>query len=225
MKLASRHIKYGYTQQKVKEVYKTLGCNLACARKNTGLSQAEVMQIIWGSKNGARNRISEIENGKAPISLIDLLIFQDLYGQSLDYICGLSVEPELDMIASTTNHIIHQSQSLAESIIETVSEVLVNTLKDVHKSDYIALSSNVKELMKELKKLDNLPANIIDILADIISVIRIIDVKQAKNAMAIEAQKDYIKGRIDKQENHKLLTGIKQTCQLSLPLPKPSELE
>ncbi len=224
MKLASRHIKYGYTPQRVKEVYKTLGCNLACARKNTGMSQTDVMQAIWGRTN-SRNRISEIENGKAPISLIDLLIFQDLYGQSLDYICGLSVEPEIDMIASTTNHIIHQSKSLGESIIETVSEVLVETLKDVHKSDYVALSSNIKALIKELKKVDGLPANIIDILAEIISVIRIIDVKQAKNAMAIEAQKDFIKGRIDKQENHKLLTDIKQTCQLSLPLPKPSELQ
>ena len=70
---------------------------MAAARKNAGMTQAEVMRIVWNVDNN-RNHISEIENGNKDLTLTDLLIFQNLYNQSLDYICGLSVEPELDML-------------------------------------------------------------------------------------------------------------------------------
>ena len=73
----------GYTKRDIKNINIIIGKNLKEARKNAGMSQTDVMRIVWGVSNN-RNRISEIENGKKSLSLIDLLIFQDLYSQSLD---------------------------------------------------------------------------------------------------------------------------------------------
>ena len=53
----------GFTDKQIKQIRVTVGRNLAAARKNAGMTQAEVMRIVWNVDNN-RNRISEIENGK-----------------------------------------------------------------------------------------------------------------------------------------------------------------
>ncbi|MFP3490463.1 hypothetical protein R0K20_22960, partial [Staphylococcus sp. SIMBA_130] len=78
-----------------------------------------------------RNRISEIENGKKNLTLIDLLIFQDLYGQSLDYICGLSIEPEIDILAGTVNHVVTQSHAIIEMMTAELASVVVDHMKSI----------------------------------------------------------------------------------------------
>lgn len=221
MKVKQNHIKYGYTGHKVKEINRLIGANLACARRNAGLSQTDVMKVIWNTDNN-RNRISEIENGRRELTLIDLLIFQDLYGQSLDYICGLSIEPEIDMLAGTTNHVIRQSHALAEGIIESLSDTLTEHLKGIHKTDYISLVEASKQLNSAISKYDkDVPVEIKQALATLMSVTRAIEVKQAKNALAVEAQMNYARNRLDKEDKHIMMSDIQRSVQLALPLPRP----
>ena len=141
----------GYTKRDVKNINVTVGLNLAAARRNAGMTQTEVMQAVWGVSNN-RNRISEIENGKKDLTLIDLLIFQNLYGQSLDYICGLSTEPEVDMLAGTINHVVTQSHCLIEMMASELASVVVGHMKAINQNDHAALLQETRDYAPQLKK-------------------------------------------------------------------------
>ena len=92
-----------FTERDLVNIRIIIGANLKAARLNAGLTQTGVMNAIYGVSNN-RNRISEVETGrKKEITVTELLKFQELYGQSLDYICGLSTEPEMDMLAGSVN--------------------------------------------------------------------------------------------------------------------------
>lgn len=75
-----------------------------------------------------------------------ILIFQHLYGQSLDYICGLSAERELDMLASTVNHVVNQSRCMVEHLTQELATSLVEHIKAISKNDHEALFEESKAL-------------------------------------------------------------------------------
>ncbi|WP_230656900.1 helix-turn-helix domain-containing protein [Psychrobacter sp. I-STPA10] len=209
----------GFTQRQKQDIRITIGSNLAAARRNAGMSQTDVMRAVWGVSNN-RNRISEIENGKKDLSLLDLLIFQELYGQSLDYICGLSTEPEVDMLAGTVNHVVNQSKNLIELMTSELSEVVVNHLKTICQNDHEALVNQAKVLCQSVKEGQSIDESI-NAANALLQVIKHIEVKQARQQLAIDTQMMQIKERIDKQDRHKLLSEIDGHYQYSLPLPKP----
>ena len=41
----------GFTDKQLKQIRVTVGRNLAAARKNAGMTQAEVMRIVWNVDN------------------------------------------------------------------------------------------------------------------------------------------------------------------------------
>lgn len=216
----------GFTRRDLKSINITIGLNLAAARRNAGMSQTEVMQAVWGVSNN-RNRISEIENGKHNLSLADLLIFQDLYGQSLDYICGLSCEPEMDMLAGTVNHVVNQSQALIQMLTTEMASVMVTHVKSIAQNDHEALLSSAKRLCQTAKT-DS--ANTVvgsptsQAIGDVMQVIRDIEVKQARQAQAVDMQMAQILDRVDKEDRHRLLKDRDRHYQYSIPLVKPQTL-
>lgn len=217
----------GYTRRDIKNINVTVGLNLAAARRNAGMSQTEVMQAVWGVSNN-RNRISEIENGKKDLTLIDLLVFQDLYGQSLDYICGLSTEPEIDMLAGTVNHVVNQSHALIEMLTGNVADVIVSHVKSICKNDHAALldaSKRLCSIVREDHKTDSASVEAVMAASTVMRVVRSIEVKQARQAQAIDTQMMQITERVDREDRHRLLKDRDRHYQYSIPLPKPSMIE
>ncbi|WLG15009.1 helix-turn-helix transcriptional regulator [Psychrobacter cibarius] len=213
----------GYTRRDIKNINVTVGLNLAAARRNAGMSQTEVMQAVWGVSNN-RNRISEIENGKKDLTLIDLLIFQDLYGQSLDYICGLSTEPEIDMLAGTVNHVVNQSHALIEMLTGNVADVIVSHVKSICKNDHAALldaSKRLCSIVREDHKADSASVETVVAASTVMRVVRSIEVKQARQAQAIDTQMMQITERVDREDRHRLLKDRDRHYQYSIPLPAP----
>lgn len=216
----------GFTRRDLKNINITIGLNLAAARRNAGMSQTEVMQAVWGVSNN-RNRISEIETGKHSLSLADLLIFQDLYGQSMDYILGLSCEPEMDMLAGTVNHVVNQSRDLIEMLTAELASVMVTHVKSIAQNDHEALLSSAKRLCQTAKT-DS--ANTVvgsptyQAIGDVMQVIRDIEVKQARQAQAVDMQMAQILDRVDKEDRHRLLKDRDRHYQFSIPLIKPKTL-
>lgn len=217
----------GYTKRDIKNINVTVGLNLAAARRNAGMSQTEVMKAVWGVSNN-RNRISEIENGKKDLTLIDLLIFQDLYGQSLDYICGLSTEPEVDMLAGTVNHVVNQSQALIEMLTGSMADVIVNHVKSINKNDHEALldaSKRLCNIVRDDHKDDNASVEAVVAASTVMRVVRSIEVKQARQAQAIDTQMTQIAERVDREDRHRLLKDRDRHYQYSIPLPAPMMLD
>lgn len=217
----------GYTKRDIKNINIIIGKNLKEARKNAGMSQTDVMRIVWGVSNN-RNRISEIENGKKSLSLIDLLIFQDLYSQSLDYICGLSVEPEVDMLAGTVNHIVNQSQSMIESMTTEFAGVMVNHMKSICINDHESLITSAQTLCTAIQheyKDRKFSQKIGQATSDMMRIVRNIEVKQSLQLMAVDMQMLQIAERANNGDSHQLIKDRDKNYQYSIPLPKPEMID
>ena len=214
----------GYTKRDIKEINVTIGLNLAAARRNAGMSQTDVMKAIWGVSNN-RNRISEIENGKKNLTLIDLLIFQDLYGQSLDYICGLSIEPEIDILAGTVNHVVNQSHAIIEMLTTELASVVVDHMKSICANDYEALLTRTKELCETIKSDHCMSEPVTQATREVMHVIRKIEVDQARKINAVDTQMMQIKERVNNEDRHYLLRDRNKNYQYSMPLLKPEMID
>lgn len=217
----------GYTRRDIKHINVTIGLNLAAARRNTGMTQTEVMKAVWGVSNN-RNRISEIENGKKNLTLIDLLIFQDLYGQSLDYICGLSIEPEIDILAGTVNHVVNQSHAIIEMMTTELASVVVDHMKSICANDHEALLTCTKELCDAIKAdqcTESISEPVAQATRDVMHIIRKIEVDQARKINAVDMQMIQIKERVNHEDRHYLLRDRDQNYYYSTPLPKPEMID
>lgn len=214
--------KLGFTLKQKKEIKATLGINLAAARRNIGMSQSDVMKILWGVDNN-RNRISEIENGKKDLTICDLLLFQELYGQSLDYLCGLSTEPEVDMLAGMVNNIVTQSRSLTDFLASEIASVVTDQMKAICKSDYVALVNEVKNLCKiinqdamEGKATEEAVAS----TKNAMHVIRHIEVKQTRQQQGVIAQTEKLRERLLEPNEIPLFRTIDSHYSYNNTLPK-----
>lgn len=218
--------KIKYSPRDIKEINVIVGINLAAARRNAGMSQTDVMKAIWGVSTN-RNRISEIETGKKDLTLIDLLKFQELYGQSLDYICGLSVEPEIDMMAGTVNHVVTQARSMIDMLTDELAGAMVNHLKSICQNDYEALLGAAKDLgniVKSENKLNRASPAIVKSTSSLLSVISYIEAKQERQAKAVNTQMIQVAERVDTQDKHRLLSDRTKAYQFSLPIPAPDQI-
>lgn len=212
----------GYSRQQEQEIKKIIGKNLRAARDNAGMTQEEVSKIIWKTNN--RNRISEIENGKVNLSAMDLLMFSNLYGQSIDYICGLSIEPEIDALAGTVNHIVAQSKSMVDHLATQLATVLTTGLKDACKSDMVALLDGANKLcavIKDERDMHDMPYTVGCALNNVLYTIKHIEQKQIMTDRAVRTQISEHIERMSEDSNHSMITDIKRSHQYSMPLPPP----
>jgi|GEM_PF-1477115 len=217
-----------YTNRDIKDVNEVLGANLRAARNNAGLSQSDVMKAIWGVTDN-RNRICEIEKGRKSLTVIEILKFQELYGCSLDYLCGLSVEPELDALAGTVNHVVNQSRDMVDFLTNQMAEVLIGHVKSVSQDNLGALLENAKALCNQIKS--DLPAGQIPsiqmakALRDAQDTIRIIEDEILKQQMAVQTQLSQRMERVDLEDKHHMMLDRRRGYQFSLPLPRPQVID
>ncbi|WP_352309062.1 helix-turn-helix transcriptional regulator [Psychrobacter sp. W2-37-MNA-CIBAN-0211] len=217
----------GYTKRDLKKINVIMGANLKAARKNAGMTQKDVMQEIWGVSTRS-NRISEIENGKKDLSVVDLLVFQRIYGQSVDYICGLSCEPEIDMLAGTANHIVSLSHNLIETVTTKFSEVLIEHMKVICKSDHEALVDRSKALCHAVKS-EYSERDVSPVVGratnDVMQVMRVIETKKTLQSKKVETQMVQIMERMDKLDGHRLIRERDEPYQYSMALPCPDMMD
>ena len=219
--------KIKYSPRDIKEINVIVGINLAAARRNAGMSQTDVMKAIWGVSTN-RNRISEIETGKKDLTLIDLLKFQELYGQSLDYMCGLSVEPEIDMMAGTVNHVVTQARSMIDMLTDELAGAMVNHLKSICQNDYEALLGTAKKLsdvVRSENKLNRASPDIVKATSSLLNIIGYIEAKQERQAKAVNTQMIQVAERVDTQDKHRLLSDRSKAYQFSLPIPRSDQID
>lgn len=216
--------KIEYTNRDIKDINEVLGANLRAARNNAGLSQSDVMKAIWGVSDN-RNRICEIEKGRKSLTVIEILKFQELYGCSLDYLCGLSVEPELDGIAGTVNHVVNQSLGMVDFLTKQMAEVLIDHVKSVSMDNALALVEKAKALCNQIKS--DLPAGQIPsiemakALRETQALVRDIECDLQKQQMAVQTQLSQRMERVDLEDKHHMMLDRRRGYQFSLPLPRP----
>lgn len=217
----------GFTKREIKQLNVMIGINLKAARDNAGMTMSDVMKAVWGVGNN-RNRIGEIETGRKNITVAELMIFQELYGQSLDYICGLSCEPELDMLAGTVNHVVNQSHSIIETAATEFASVLVTHMKSICKNDHEALLDCAKTLCSAVK-LEYTDKEVSPKVGfatnDMMRIIRSIEIKQARQAVAVEMQMTQITERANKLDRQNLWRDRNKHYQYSMPLTKPQFID
>lgn len=213
-----------YTEQQQTQIKRLLGNNLKEARKNAGLSQSDVMLMLWG-KSGNRNRISEIENGHAEIDMFVFLLLLNLYGQSADYILGRSCEPINDILASHINNVRLHTKNYLEPIIESMTACVVNHIAKIDKDEHLALLDTTKDigvyLIEHGKELKQDYPRLFEMLVRLEQSSRVIHINEAKRQRQMQTQLDMIAQRADKQDGHLLLSDLNKAVQYTLPLPEP----
>lgn len=201
-----------------------LANNLRIARKNAGLSQSDVMKALVGSGKN-RNRISEIETGKVEVNIHTFLFLCQLYGQSADYILGLSCEPINDVLAATVNNIKLNTYKYLEPLIEVLTEKTVSHLKAIGTDNYVEVLSHADDITQHLMTLGGkIQSNHPELYAAMIKLAnstRKIRLAEAQRDMQLYAQLDAINERHDQEDGHLLVSDIRKTVQYTLPLAKP----
>lgn len=198
------------------EFRRMMGKNLQKARYLSGLTQIQAMQKIWNRspKDRNTNRLSEIENGDKLPSIEVVYKLAKLYGVSLDYIFGVSTEPDADLNASKAGFIMNGTHELVHEMMRnfmpmmsryiatlprTEAMVLLDAAKNVT-TDYLSISSCDSQFAIRYPVL----TKHLHILAN---AARATDVSICKNMRALEIAAEEAMSRSDKRDNGHLLTS------------------
>lgn len=203
---------------------KMIGNNLRVARNDHNLTHTQVMKEIWGITK-SRSKICEIEAGTRSISVMELLAFQRLYGQSIDYWCGLSVEQDVDHTAGMVNHVTNRMGRLVESLTSEITSIVASQLKSICKNDTHALMSSAKMMCSHVMSGSNKAGNsfspeLIEAAKRTMFIINKISAEYERQDKEISMQITQIKERFDKEDSHIMQKDMKNTYhQYALPLP------
>lgn len=202
-----------FTTRDRKALRYLLGRNLAAARNHMGLSQNEVARKTQGYFK--RDDISKIENGNREVSVHELIMLQKIYLCSLDYIFGLSIEPEIEHIPQTTNFVLNQVRNITEALVESIADNVFQHIRPLYKDNGIALLEQAKKLAF------NVVENDVAMTANarvLLGIIREIEQLQAKQAIQIEQAVFDVRDRLDADDKHILLKDIDREVQVPLAL-------
>lgn len=131
-----------------------LGYNLQLARRWSGMTQEQVMLAIWPSKTRAidgkvrKNRISEIESGMVAPGAPILYRLCSLYGVSVDFVMGISAEPEVDATAGRVGMLYHGLQACIETAVESLCQQASNHILSMPKPYTMALLDAAKQVWR-----------------------------------------------------------------------------
>lgn len=214
--MTQKTIRKFYSPTKIKKINHIIGKKLSMARENAGLSQSDVALMVYG-KRSHKGRISELETGKKHIDFYLFLLLTNIYGQSADYMLGLSVEPIHDVYASHINYVQLCAKKYFEPIIEQMTgnlvDYMVNVDKDCHYK-LVELSRQIANQVMTDKQLSHACPTLHQQLLQMADIVRQIDINHARKMTQIHAQLDDIK----RQDDPYLLDV---PHQYSLPLPEP----
>lgn len=198
------------------QLMKVIGENLYKARRMAQLNQAQVMKQVWGTDGKNTNRISEIETGAKPVSLSLLLKLATLYGTSLDYIFGLSSEPEVDLNSARAGMVLNGLRSIGLEVMDELSQVLSRTIAKMPRNEAILLVEDSKATMNAYRETmlkdptfkDKYPELMIQ-LHRLSATTRRTEAQIARHMQQLELAAEETMARTDKKDNgHLLLTDV-----------------
>lgn len=198
------------------QLMKVIGENLYKARRMAQLNQAQVMKDVWGTDGKNTNRISEIETGAKPVSLSILLKLATLYGTSLDYIFGLSSEPEVDLNSARAGMVLNGLRSIGLEVMDELSQVLSRTIAKMPRNEAILLVEDSKATMNVYRETmlkdpafkDKYP-DLTFQLHRLSTTTRRTEAQIARHMQQLELAAEETMARTDKKDNgHLLLTDV-----------------
>lgn len=198
------------------QLMKVIGENLYKARRMAQLNQAQVMKEVWGTDGKNTNRISEIETGAKPVSLSLLLKLATLYGTSLDYIFGLSSEPEVDLNSARAGMVLNGLRSIGLEVMDELSQVLSRTIAKMPRNEAILLVEDSKATMNAYRETmlkdptfkDKYPDLTVQ-LHRLSTTTRRTEAQIARHMQQLELAAEETMARTDKKDNgHLLLTDV-----------------
>lgn len=212
---------------------RTIGKNLATARKLAGMSQSDVMVKVWGGDDPRqKNRISEIEHGADTLPDAELLCELCItYGVSADYILGLSVEPEIDMTAGRMGVMYNGLRSTLseqlESVVMELSRLGATQLANTPKPSMMGIIQAAKDVIREMDQHKrNLPVELVQQIALLGQEVRHCEQQIAVSMRKYEMAVNDIVERPDSIDRHGLITDTSKPERKRYPctsLPKPIE--
>lgn len=128
-----------YQMKDPEQQKKVIASNLRAARKLARMKMDEVAKALYGKHRLGKNRLSEYENAVCIPNLTTLITLADIYGVSLDYIVGLSGEPEPDLDASRAAHIMANMTKIGNGLMEGIARLMAGQVRKAPKGSTVAL--------------------------------------------------------------------------------------
>lgn len=125
-----------------------IASNLRAARKLARMKMDDVAKILYGKHRAGKNRLSEYENAVCIPNLPTLITLADIYGVSLDYIVGLSSEPEPDLDAARAAHIMANMTQIGNGLMEGIARLMAGQVRKAPKGSTVALVEQVRAVQR-----------------------------------------------------------------------------
>lgn len=198
------------------EFRRLIGKNLQKARYLSGLTQIQAMQKIWNRspKDRNTNRLSEIENGDKLPSMEVVYKLAKLYGVSLDYIVGMSTEPDADLNASKAGFLMNGMHEMANEMMRNFMPLMSRFVATLPRTEAVHLLEAAKSVTTDYLSITSCDSNfsirypMLDRHLHALAIAaRSTDVSICKNMRALEMAAEEAMARTDKRENGHLLTS------------------
>lgn len=134
---------------------RVLAANLKAARLTAGLTMDGASEIIYGSGKSKKNRLSEYENGESLPNVILLIRMSQAYDVSLDYLVGMSSEPDRDVDSAHAAKIMAVMQQAGQRMMKTLSDNLAKISRKAPKSAVCALVDEVRSVQRQAHNVVN----------------------------------------------------------------------
>jgi transcriptional regulator with XRE-family HTH domain len=107
---------------------RAFGARLLLAREQAQLTQAEAAKRLGYAQ---AVQLSNMENGNRMPPLDVLIRAANLYGTTMDYLCGLSEDPDRDPAAAAVRHVSGRVHAEVHRLVDVMTRTSVEALRKV----------------------------------------------------------------------------------------------
>lgn len=129
---------------------RVLAANLRAARRLAGLTMSDASDLIYGKGKNNKNRLSEYENGEAVPNIMLLIRMSRAYAVSLDYLVGLSSEPERDLDSARAGQIMGMMHQTGQRMMTMLAAGLAKITRQAPKGAVCQLVEASKAVSRQM---------------------------------------------------------------------------
>lgn len=107
---------------------RAFGARMTAAREMAEITQAEAAKRLGYA---AATQLSNMETGNRPVPLEVLMKAAVLYGTSMDYLCGLSDDPDRDPASAAVRHVSSRVTAEVNRLVDVMVHTSVDALRKV----------------------------------------------------------------------------------------------
>jgi transcriptional regulator with XRE-family HTH domain len=132
----------------IEQQKKVIASNLKAARKLAKLKMDDVSDLLYGKGKNAKNRLSEYENAVCVPNLATLISLAQIYDVSLDYLVGLSSEPEHDADSAHAARIMASLKMSGNRMMESIARMMALQVRKAPKGCTVALVEQARVVQR-----------------------------------------------------------------------------